>query len=706
VQVGGTSYALDVITAEGQVRARRGDRARVVTLEADVVHARASTGRGFARGRPARLATDDGWLEAPELTLARSGDVSAAGGQPIARLEALGGDVRFAFTPPLARAAAPTPWTGRATRVVARVRLPSRADPDSPPPGTAPLARLERLDVAGPLTLAREDGSSRVDARRLAWDATGRRARLELEGEPVVAHLGADVTGEAPWRARARSLRAWLEPDAFTSRSHAAKDDAQDDDARPSDGAAQAVASAVLEGDVDLARQGDDGPRRHVALRGQRLVWSRHRERAELTGPAAAVTVGEGTLRGSALTFDVARGRLQAAGPCVLEVPLAGREGRAPATISIEAARADASIDPRPGAWREASAARRAARRAGAGLVIPGWLRALTLEGDGARRVRASGPDGLSAEGDRFTWDAAHGWFRLEAAAGGPPVRAATQGLALDAARLEVKPHRGPGRTRALVVARGGVRLRGSLPGGAEPLTLTSDWLTAEVWEPVRASDREAEARLEDALAPFGRVLAGGPDGVALDGALVDTSTGPGAGGAIPLRARASRLEADGTRETLRLDGWPDRPLLLARGDLQLEAPAARLALEDRRAALRVGLDGPWTCTLPAAQEGEAGRVACAGPLDLLLDVARARVAGDADTHDPAALARLVRGLDARGGLDVTTRDLRARADRATLGRPGELVLHGDPVEVTRGGMRSRGREQVLRLEELAGERR
>ncbi|MBX3469708.1 MAG: hypothetical protein KF878_22780, partial [Planctomycetes bacterium] len=363
---------------------------------------------------------------------------------------------------------------------------------------------------------------------------------------------------------------------------------------------------------------------------------------------------------------------------------------------------------------------------------------------------RVVGQGGLAAAADRVTWDAAANRATLEVRPGTPPCRVASAEGSLEAARVDVWPSSSPGRGRALVLASspdgGRARLRGRLPGAEAPVELSSEWVAVEVWEPARTDERrEARATPDDARdgapvrapapapdgespsraatraqrrdapdraladralaergpAPFGLLVAGGAGGVEVDGALA----GDGAA-AAPLRMRAARLSGDGAAETLRLDGTPGRPVLLARGELELEAPRARLALVRAREALRVDLDGPWRCSLPATGGGGArpdappGRASGGGALTAVLDAGGGRPSGGAP-KDPAALLRSLLELEGAGGFEVVTPAVRARADAVSLGRPGELVLRGDPVEVSRGALRSRGLEQVLRVDEL-----
>lgn len=737
LRAGAGTYALEEVAAHGRVRARarQGD-GPALTIEADTVVERPAARRLHAVGRPARVEDPTrGWLEAPTIALTRE---PAAVGIAI-RLEAAAAapdEVRFAFAqptrgpaPPVAPPAAPpvAQWTGRAQRVEVRLRPEQAGSPGAP--DDLPLARLDLLALTGApgrdVVLERDDGVSRVEAQALRWDG----AWLLAEGLPAKARLGPALTGEAPWRVQAERLRVRLDPASLRDRD--SRDD--DDEAGALGRAMAAVAALSAAGQVELHRDDAARPRRALALAGERLEWSRRRARLDLAGAPAAVTFGEATLRAPTATYDLETGALEAAGPCALDVqPTRGGAG-----VTVHAARAAGRLDPRPAAWTAATRARRDARRAGAGLVVPATLRELTLEGDGLTRVRVVGQGGLAAAADRVTWDAAANRATLEARPGAPPCRVASAEGALEAARVDVWPSSSPGRGRALVLASspdgGRARLRGWLPGAEAPVELSSEWVAVEVWEPARTDERrEARATPDGAPggapdgappsraatraqrratpdralaergpAPFGLLVAGGAGGVEVDGVLA----GDGAAGA-PLRMRAARLQGDGAAETLRLDGAPGRPVLLARGELELEAPRARLALVRAREALRVDLDGPWRCSLPATGGGGArpdappGRASGGGALTAVLDAGGGRPSGGAP-KDPAALLRSLLELEGAGGFEVVTPAVRARADAVSLGRPGELVLRGDPVEVSRGALRSRGLEQVLRVDEL-----
>lgn len=697
LSLGPASYALDRATASGHVRLRAvPDPAApdaAVTLLADEVTANGPARRVVARGRPARVEDDrGGWLEAPTISLASAAAVDAGRAVEVVA-DGAEREVRFALAEP-ARATAPgaggAAWRGTARRLAARLRAEDAGA--SPPDDTrlAALARVERLELAGaddaPATIERDDGATRVEARVVAWDVDGPEARLAVEGAPAVARVGAALTGEAPWRVRARRVHARVDRAALASLEPGAGDVAVLGSAAPF----RVLATLEAAGEVDVRREGSDSPARHVALAGERLTWSRAARRVDLQGAPAEVTVGEATLRAPALDLDVASGEARASGPCVLEVP----DARGP--VTVHAARAAGRFDLRPAAWREATEARRAARRQGARYVLPGWLLALELAGDDGDRVRAAGPDGLSAAADRVAWDAARGVARLEALEGGPPVRLALRGTTLEAPRVLVRPGLAPGRAHARVDAGGGVRVEGPLPGSSndgERLALACGWLSADVWEPWRGEGAPPEG--SPARSPLGALRAGGEGGVVVDGSVSD-----GAGGQVPVRLRADRLEGDGVSETLRLAGAPDRPVLVARGDLALEAPAARMGFERAGQALRLALEPPWTCRLPPLEGQAAGAASGKGPVELLLE---APTSGAQPGRDPAELARRLLALEVEGGVEVVTPSLRARADRVSLVRPGELVLRGDPVEVTRGGVRSRGLEQVLRLEELTG---
>ncbi|MCO5172034.1 MAG: hypothetical protein M9894_37525 [Planctomycetes bacterium] len=700
----GSAFMLEEVAARGRVRARvrQGD-GPALHVEADALVERPGARRVEATGQPARVEDPArGWVEAPTLHLTRE---SVDGGAAV-RIEAGGGEVRFSVTEP-ARGATPAAaaWTGRARRLEARL-LPAGGEGAGPEPDDArPPSALTRLDLlvlegapGDEVVLERDGGGGRIDAQALRWEG----GWLQVEGAPATARLGPALTGDAPWRASARRLRARLDPSALAG--------GEDDD--PLARAVAAVSALEAEGQVEVAREDAASPRRALALAGERLSWSRRRARLDLAGPPASVEVGQTTLRAPALSYDLATGALRGRRPLRPRRAARARRGR---RHRPRGARHGAAGPPSGGLGRgDARAPRRAAGR---GRARP----AVDAPGADARgRRRRAG-----ARGGRGRPRRRRRPRHLGRGARPRPAGGAGRGAALPGRHRRGGPR---GRARGgLALVRAGARARarrGLVPGrraGAPPrararrrraVRAHERWVAVEVWEPARAerAGRDAAAgrppRLADrpladhAPAPFGLLLAGGAGGVAVDGAL-GGSSGADGGAAAPLRMRAARLVGDGAAETLRLEGAPGRPILLARGDLALEAPRARLALLRAREAVRVELDEPWRCALPSSGEAAPGHAAGRGPLAALVDVGAGRQPGG-PPKDPAALLRSLLELDGRGGVEVVTSAVRARADAVSLGgRPGELVLRGDPVEVSRGALRSRGLEQVLRVDEL-----
>jgi len=680
VHVGGAAYALRTVAARGEVAGRwvapaagPDAPARDLALAADTARGSAWPGpaRLVARGAPARLADLAGGaaIAAARLAVERGADLELA---------AEGGvDLALPGWPAAAAGAPdPPPWRVRAQALAVRLAEPERGAPG--------LAQVEGLHAAGaPVALERADGVTRLGADAIRYAADGSTGRLTVTH--LAGAVGPDLTDGAPWTVDAERLTATVR------RAGLARLDARAP-GEPAPDWRELLAAAAAEG-APAGCVRAEGPQRdpddHRGLAAERLAW---REGEPVTARGrAALALGRSRLAAERLDYDPDTGLLEAAGGLDFQtaIPHAG----AALPLAITAARGRARLAPDPAAWEASRAARRAARRRGIRSLPPPVLRGLELEG-GPERIALSGPRGLEVRGDRFRYDAERRVASLAAADGGPPLELAAEGGRARARRAAVwlvarwpRPSYWAALAGDVSVALdpGALADDASDPSRAGGLALRAGWLLAEVAEPPPGLE----------VVPLGPFAAGGPEGVAVRST---PPAEPRAGTPAPeLALDADHVAGVGWREELRVEDADG--LRLRRGDAELRTTRARLRLLDDRRAARVVLEAPWTATFPL----EPGRVAEArgGRAALELDVAAARAGRRPDEPEAELARRLLRRVEAEGGVALDAPGLTARADAVALDRDaGVYTLTGEPAEVVREGLRSRGHRLTLRLED------
>lgn len=692
LSVGGARFLLEDGALEGDVRAGQGDlsasAARVVRVGQAWV----------ARGEPVRVETTSGsWLEAPRLAL-------TLGATPTLRAR---GAVTGEAVGDVGSATAPRRWAISGSELLLSGPLPAAGEPP----------RRGRVRLRGsPARVYDPTGSSRIDAAAIELRQDGGKRYLSLSGGAALELDAALSRGET---LRAKVEAAELELDGVAPVGSLGV--AELGSLRPS-----SVASLRLRGlerfawgpssgraaELDYSRRGERGflqargldlslaavssdAAAPLRVRGQTArAWldpaglegradglvrlARTLERAELLGDALVGRGGDEPRELNASELHLRDHVLRASGDVVLS-------GRGPAGgWSFGAGQATATLDPDPEVWGQTRPLRRATRDAGIAFLPPPFLRELQLE----RLVRGELSVAASAErpartltlrGERFAYSAATRVARL---VGAPLAIGGLQGRELEARELALWWTLIGDRPLVWATARG-PSLRAAAPDpDAEPdplagTTARAEWVNALFFS----------AFPGPRYPPLAAWSAGGSEGVRVDGE-----------GELTVRLRAPELHGAGRRLLI-----PSGPVQLTHGEVEVEAQ--RGSMEWRGETVAAELSGGWSSTfaLPA-KDGrptppDARYRARGEALALEVDLAAAAELQRAGRGDPTLAQRALRGLSARGGIEVQGPNLRAEGDAAERTPESPITwLTGAPARVQRGGLSYTGRRLELEL--------
>jgi len=698
LSVGSARFLLEDGALEGDVRAGQGDLSASATRVVRVGQA------WVARGEPVRVETASGsWLEAPRLAL-------TLGATPTLRAR---GAVRGEAVGDVGSATAPRRWAISGSELLLSGPLPAAGEP----------IRRGRVRLRGsPARVHDPAGSSRIDAAaiELRQDEGERSlalsggATLELDaaltrGEPLRAHVEAaelELDGVAPVGSQGVAELGSLRPSSVASlRLRGLERFAWG----PSSGRAA---------ELDYSRRGERGflqargldlslaavsseAAAPLRVRGQTArAWldpaglegradglvrlARTLERAELVGDALVGRGGDEPRALSARELHLRDRVLRASGDVVLS-------GRGPSgSWRFGADQATATLDPDPEVWGQTRPLRRAARDAGIAFLPPPFLRELRLEQQvhGELRVAATATRparALTLRGERFAYRADTRVARLT---GDPLAIGGLQRRELEASELALWWTLIGDRPLVWATARG-PSLRSPAPDPAakpdpsvepDPLagtTARAGWVNALFYS----------AFPGPRYPPLAAWSAGGSAGVRVDGE-----------GELAVRLRAPALHGSGRRLLI-----PNGPVQLTHGEVELEAQ--RGSLEWRGETVAAELDGGWSSTfaLPA-KDGQppppdARYRAHGEALALEVDLAAAAELQRAGRGDPTLAQRALRGLSARGGIEVQGPNLRAEGDAAERTPESPITwLTGAPARVQRGGLSYTGRRLELEL--------